>query len=112
MRDSPGFPKKTETFLFFEIGDNAVSNFKSSLAKLLPQITTAQNTVDDRHEIKQHKRHHRTLLAKCGTNIAFTTRGLQKVKMCLSPLHLTGLTRIHSLACLMILAMQSLLQAC
>lgn len=98
MRNSPGFPKKTETFLFFQIADNAVAKFRSSLAKLLPQITSTQNTVDDRVEIIQHKRHHKTLLTKCGTNIAFTSRGLQKVKTCRSFPHLTRLTRLHSLA--------------
>ncbi|KAG9765642.1 hypothetical protein KCU73_g334, partial [Aureobasidium melanogenum] len=76
-----GFPKKTETFLFFQIPGNAVSEFRSSLARLLPKITTAQNTIDDRVEIRQHKRHHKTRLTKCGTNVAFTSKGLKKLGM-------------------------------
>ncbi|KAH0001952.1 hypothetical protein KCU78_g14625, partial [Aureobasidium melanogenum] len=76
-----GFPKKTETFLFFQIPGNAVFEFRSSLARLLPKITTAQNTIDDRVEIRQHKRHHKTRLTKCGTNVAFTSKGLKKLGM-------------------------------
>ncbi|KAG9599849.1 hypothetical protein KCU77_g3591, partial [Aureobasidium melanogenum] len=76
-----GFPKKTETFLLFQIPENSVSGFRMSLARLLPKITTAQNTIDDRVEIRQHKRHHKTLLTKCGTNVAFTSKGLKKLGM-------------------------------
>lgn len=82
---SKGLPKKAETFLFFQIDDAKVQEFRSQLANLIPLITTAAQALDDQKKILQskhdaaHKKVAYPLLKLSGVNVAFTHSGLRKV---------------------------------
>lgn len=69
-----GLPKKTQTFLFFQIDKNRVQDFRTQLSQLVPLITTTAQTVKDRARIAQNKGGH--LLKLSGVNVAFTHKAL------------------------------------
>lgn len=69
-----GLPKKTQTFLFFQIDQNRVQDFRTQLYQLVPLITTTAQTVKDRAKIAQNKG--KPLLKLSGVNVAFTHKAL------------------------------------
>lgn len=69
-----GLPKKTQTFLFFQIDKNRVHDFRTQLSQLVPLITTTAQTVKDRAKLNQHKGG--GLIKLSGVNIAFTHKAL------------------------------------
>lgn len=87
LHRSKGLPKKTETFLFFQIDDGKVPEFRAQLANLIPLIRTAAQALDDQNQIQQSKKdaaQHKVanpLLKLSGVNIAFTHPGLKKVSL-------------------------------
>lgn len=78
-----GLPKKTETYVFFQI-ENAQA-FRTQLTKLVPMITSTAQVQADRATIAQNKKDAKEknvappLLKMCGVNISFTHTGLVKV---------------------------------
>jgi hypothetical protein len=94
-----GLPKKTQTFLFFQIDNARVHEFRTQLAKLVPLITTTVQVMNDLEKIVHHKKsvaskhgileHLKTsewqehltpeLLKLSGLNLAFSEKGLVKV---------------------------------
>lgn len=79
---SIGFPKKSETFYFFEI-KNDIQAFRAGLLNLVPLITSSEEVKSGRQQIINHRRNHPQLLPIAYTNIAFSSRGLKKVCMTL-----------------------------
>ncbi|KAL9100162.1 MAG: hypothetical protein Q9163_004427 [Psora crenata] len=82
-----GLPKKTETFVFFQIDDARVHDFRTQLTKLVPMITTTAQVIDDRNRIAEHKKNRGgkdadpPLLEMAGVNIAFSHKGLAKMEI-------------------------------
>jgi hypothetical protein len=94
-----GLPKKTQTFLFFQIDNARVYEFRMQLAELVPLITTTVQVMNDQKKIVHHKKsvasqratqeyletsdgqEHLTpeLLKLSGLNLAFSEKGLEKV---------------------------------
>lgn len=75
-----GLPKKTQTFSFFRIDDKHVTDFRTQLLHLLPLITSSTDATGHRERIARHKRNKDAgLLSITGVNVAFSSRGLQKV---------------------------------
>lgn len=82
-----GLPKKTETFLFFQITN--VGSFRNQLFKYAPRIKTVAQVLKDRKDIEDHKKKgDKTLMPMVGVNIAFSHKGL--VKMGIDDSVLTG----------------------
>ena len=81
-----GLPKKTQTFFFFQIDKNRVSEFRKQLAKFVPEITTTTNVVKNREDIDRNKAEAQksntkpSLLEISGINISFTKKGLTQVR--------------------------------
>ncbi|KAH8689858.1 dyp-type peroxidase family protein [Talaromyces proteolyticus] len=86
----PGLPKKYETFYFFQINkdkgpEENYEAFKGHLQELIPSITTAQQALEARENIKQHKgkvtvwEEEPCHLPVAHSNISFAERGLVKL---------------------------------
>jgi len=73
----PGFPKKTETFVFFEI--EHANDFRTHLINLVPCIASAADVNRARDDIDKHKKKSGGLLPLAFLNIAFSSRGLKKL---------------------------------
>ncbi|OCH94868.1 peroxidase TAP [Obba rivulosa] len=79
-----GLPKKTQTYVFFQIDDN-VKGFRTQLAQLVPLITSAAQVQSHRASIAQNKKTAADkgvpppLLKLAGVNIAFSHSGLAKL---------------------------------
>ncbi|KAJ5794979.1 hypothetical protein N7457_001578 [Penicillium paradoxum] len=71
----PRLPKKYETFLFFEIGDEKL--FKEKLAAFLQFITTAESAHKVRGDLYNRKKN--ALMKTMCTNISFSASGLKKL---------------------------------
>ena len=77
-----GLPKKTQTYLFFQIESARVHDFRVRLGKLLPLITTAAQVTEDLKKIASHKKKAAedkttpSLLEMSGVNIVFSHKGL------------------------------------
>lgn len=78
---SSGLPKKTQTYLFFQITDS--NAFRTALSDLVPLITTTEQVVNHRQTISDHKKksHGGNLLDIVGVNIAFSHSGLTTVRI-------------------------------
>jgi len=75
-----GLPKKTQSYIFFQIVD--VKKFKADLARFVPLVKTVAGVLEDRHLIKEHKKKgHKTLIPLVGVNIAFSHLGFVKVNV-------------------------------
>ncbi|KAM6499969.1 hypothetical protein JOM56_005477 [Amanita muscaria] len=73
-----GLPKKTQTNVFFRILNVPV--FRKQLKTLVPRITTADQVLKHRQDIKNHKDKGNTGLLKIsGVNIAFSHFGFVKL---------------------------------
>ena len=81
MRHSAGgLPKKTETYLFFQIKKDKVTEFRKALARLVPLITTTAQVLQDRQKLADHKKNKgKGLLKLNGVNITFSHAGLALV---------------------------------
>ena len=81
-----GLPKRTQTYFFFQIDDARVKEFRLDLAQLVPSITTTAQVKNDREKIAQYKKSvadgktGQSLIEMSGVNIAFSQKGLQKVR--------------------------------
>ncbi|KAE8382373.1 hypothetical protein BDV26DRAFT_288655 [Aspergillus bertholletiae] len=79
----PGLPKEYELFYFFKITHEA--RFRSHLKTLIPHITTANNALQARDQIRQYKAAvsegdaHPGAIQLAGVNIAFSAKGLTKL---------------------------------
>ncbi|MDI1485783.1 MAG: dye-decolorizing heme-containing peroxidase [Ramalina farinacea] len=72
-----GLPKKTQTYLFFQIHANNVDAFRTHLAQLVPHITTIAQVKADLDQIAKNKQSgDNQLLKLSGINIAFSQKGL------------------------------------
>lgn len=69
-----GLPKKTQTFLFFQIDKNRVKDFRTQLGQFVPLITTTAQAIKDREKIKEGRG--QGLLKLSGVNVAFSQKGL------------------------------------
>lgn len=79
----PGLPKNNETYFFFKIPDGSEDEFRQALKSLVDdgQITTAEQALDDRSKIAEHKQSGDAgCVEVVGVNIAFCPRGLHKVR--------------------------------
>lgn len=74
-----GFPKKAEIFYFFQI-KNDVQAFRTRLHKLVPLITSSEEVKSGRQRIINHRQNHPQPLPIAFTNIAFSSKGLKKVR--------------------------------
>ena len=80
-----GLPKKTQTYLFFQIDPARVQDFRTQLADLVPLITTTVQAQDDLEKIAKSKRSSvekgmaPAVLKLAGVNILFSHKGLVKV---------------------------------
>ncbi|KAJ4303435.1 dye-decolorizing heme-containing peroxidase [Kalmusia sp. IMI 367209] len=85
-----GLPKQTESFFFFQI--DQVDAFQTSLANLVPLITTAEQTMSNISKIRSIKVKnniemfagdgetvHPAVVTVRGVNIAFSAKGLQRL---------------------------------
>jgi hypothetical protein len=74
-----GFPKKRETFYFFEVLD--ATKFREDFRKLIPDIKNVYQVLEAREEICGHKKMHPDgpLCPFIGVNIGFSHFGFQKV---------------------------------
>ena len=81
-----GLPKKCEVFLFFNINDGTVTNFRAQLGKLAPLITTVARVQHDQAKIAEEKERAKAentkahILGMAGLNISFSHKGLQQVR--------------------------------
>lgn len=86
-----GLPKQSQSFFFFQI--DQADAFRSDLTNLVPLITTAEQTKGNISEIRRFKVNshlkvddgdgevvHPDVITVSGVNIAFSARGLQKVR--------------------------------
>ena len=86
-----GLPKQTQSFFFFSI--NEVDGFRTNLANVVPLITSAEETKDNVGDIRRAKLRanlpadegdgevvHPAFVTVSGVNIAFSSKGLQKVR--------------------------------
>ncbi|KAH9941342.1 peroxidase TAP [Amylocystis lapponica] len=79
-----GLPKRTQTYVFFQIDDN-VTAFRTQLSQLVPLITTTAQVVRDQQKIAQNKKAAAEkgvepgLIKLSGVNIAFSHTGLVKL---------------------------------
>jgi len=73
-----GLPKKTQTYLFFQIKD--VNLFRKQLALFVPIVKTVAQVLKDRQAIEDHKRKPTDgkpeLIPMVGVNVAFSSKGL------------------------------------
>jgi len=77
---SEGLPKKTQTFLFFDI--TKATQFRLQLKAVIPFISTTKQVLDDLKAIQQHKQQGgKGLLTLTHTNIAFSAKGLKVVRL-------------------------------
>jgi len=73
-----GLPKKTETYIVFEITDAA--KFRKDLNKLIPLIKTVAGVLKDRQDIDNHKKNKLPgLVQMTGVNISFSHLGFTKL---------------------------------
>nr|WAW38308.1 DyP-type peroxidase [Cyanosporus caesius] len=78
-----GLPKKTQTYIFFQIDDDTAA-FRAQLAQLIPLITTTTQVQQDRREIAASKAAAiedniaPPIIELSGVNIAFSHSGLVK----------------------------------
>ena len=85
-----GLPKQSQSFFFFSI--DQADAFRSDLTKLIPLITSAEQSKGNVSEIKQFKLNaniridagdgeavHPDVITVSGVNIAFSSKGLHKV---------------------------------
>ena len=73
-----GFNKKFESFYFFRIV--SVPEFKSQLLDFKPSITTVEGALEQREAVAQFKRENEGLLTVSAVNIAFSFKGVNKVR--------------------------------
>ena len=74
-----GLPKKTETFLLFEIINSA--KFRKDLNKLVTLVKTVAGVLKDRTDIEDHKKKNLPgFLHMTGVNISFSHLGFAKVR--------------------------------
>lgn len=74
---SGGLQKKTELFFFFEILDAAT--FRQQLVNFVPLVTSANDALEQRKAIDNHKKQKKPGLVKlAGVNIAFSHKGFVK----------------------------------
>lgn len=74
-----GFPKKAESFYFFEISHD-VEAFRARLHNLVPLITSSEAVKTGRQDITKHRQNQPAqLLPMAFTNISFSSKGLNKV---------------------------------
>ncbi|CAE6424165.1 unnamed protein product [Rhizoctonia solani] len=72
----PGFPKKKEDFILFQISDSA--KFKQALPKL--KVTTTADVFKHRQDIKEAKaRQSNSLISMSLLNVAFSRKGINKL---------------------------------
>ena len=83
---SPGLPKKTQTYFFFQIDHVRVKEFRSELTNLIPLISSSASVHDDHVKIAQHKTdiangkiRQGQLLQMSHVNICFSKKGLDVV---------------------------------
>lgn len=80
LKYSEGFPKKAQTFLFFEITKK--DEFLKKLKDVIPFITTAEKVQSEMKDIKAHRDNgEQGLLTLKQANIAFSAKGLNMVCM-------------------------------
>ena len=86
-----GLPKKTETFIFFQIDSKRVQDFRKQLATLIPLITTTAQVIKDKTKIGQTKgdSNKTGLLKLSGVNIAFSQKGLVQVGSLFLTMHMS-----------------------
>ncbi|KAJ7576297.1 Dyp-type peroxidase [Mycena floridula] len=83
-----GLPKKTETYIFFDIQN--VQAFKHALKQFAPLVKTTAQVLKDRAAIDEHKKHgHGGLIKMTAVNIAFSAFGL--IKLGISQTDITAL---------------------
>ncbi|KAH6902597.1 peroxidase TAP [Coprinopsis sp. MPI-PUGE-AT-0042] len=71
-----GLPKKTEYYYFFRILN--AERFRVDLAKFAPHVKSAQEVIDDRKRIEDHKKKGKPgLVPVVGINVAFSHLGFQ-----------------------------------
>jgi hypothetical protein len=77
-----GLPKRAESFFFFQIADGHVKDFCRSLKQVAKDITHADNTAQMRRHIIDGKaeRGANDLVEMAGANVAFSWKGLLKVR--------------------------------
>ncbi|RYP39148.1 hypothetical protein DL767_002328 [Monosporascus sp. MG133] len=73
----PGFPKKAESFFFFEIKN--VETFRRALHFLVPLIATGESVSSEKETIRQQRQSSSGLLPVVFLNIAFSAKGLKKL---------------------------------
>jgi hypothetical protein len=78
---SDGLLKKTQTFWFFEIKPNRIDDFRKQLGALNKIITSAAEVQADRKKVAEHKKQNQTLISLSEVNIAFSAKGLAKVRI-------------------------------
>ncbi|KAF4612368.1 hypothetical protein D9613_003959 [Agrocybe pediades] len=78
-----GLPKKTETYLFFQISD--AKKFRTDLRNFIPLVKTVAGTLKDRDDISKHKQGtvggKPPLIPMAGVNIAFSHFGLKALNI-------------------------------
>jgi Dyp-type peroxidase family len=80
-----GLPKMTEAFVFFQIDEQRINEFRRQLARLVPLITSNTQVLNDLEKIAQNKKSAAErnvvlpLLKMSGVNLAFTHKGLVKM---------------------------------
>jgi len=73
-----GLVKEKQLFYFFEILDAAT--FRQQLVTFVPHITNVTKAVEQRNDIKRHKKKGELgLLKELGVNIAFSHTGFEKM---------------------------------
>lgn len=93
LRRAGGLPKKTQTYIFFQIVDG--KKFVQDLKELIPLIKTVEQVLKDRDDIAKHKKEKKPGLIKMvGVNISLSYTGLRAVSI--SVLHI-----FWSLKCLL-----------
>ena len=81
-----GLPKRTQTYVFFQIDKAGIQEFRAALNNLLPLITTTTQVQNDRQRIAQHKQQCAGRKCACppltmsGVNISFSHKGLVQVR--------------------------------
>lgn len=85
----PGLPKRYQELYFFTIKNE--KTFPEHLAAFIPEITTAEQAVQNKGKIRQHKievakgNKAPHLLTLGGVNISFTSSGIGKVRQTIKP---------------------------
>ena len=80
----PGFSKKTQTNLFYQIDGSKVDSFRAHLAALLPLVTTSAQVLNDKkriYDVKRSASDQNHLVKVSGVSIAFSHKGLVLVRL-------------------------------